>query len=255
MEKHNGSQSRPCWLWRYGINPLIHHFVCNSRFTASELLAHGIPPRKVRIIRNTAAYRLNAGEIAPAEPTDILFVGQLIPEKGVDLLLEAVALLHVEGLTATLGIVGDLEGWVAPRYAGYRESLMARAQATDLSGRVRFFGWREDVPQLMALTRVHCCPSRPEQRESSANVVIEAKTAGVPSVVTATGSFPELIHHREDGWIWAEVTPRAIADGLRYFLTDPARLARAAVKARESLDPDDRARFEREWREVFACGR
>jgi glycosyltransferase involved in cell wall biosynthesis len=238
-------------LWRYAVNAAVDRFVCNSRFTESAVLACGIGPAKVAVVRNTLPARTAQPPGGEVTPTDVLFVGQIIPEKGVDLLLEAAAALRRDGLTLRVGIVGSMEGWVAPRYEGYRERLLARSRCDDLAGAVVFFGWREDVPALMAASRVHCCPSRPEQREAFGIVVLEAKSAGLPSIVTDTGALPELIRHQEDGWVCRDASAEDVAEGLRYFLSDASRLEAAGAAARRSLDPADRARFAREWQNIF----
>jgi glycosyltransferase involved in cell wall biosynthesis len=98
---------------------------------------------------------------------------------------------------------------------------------------------------------VHCCPSRPEQREGLAGVVLEAKLAGVPSVVTPTGSLPELVRHGVDGWVARAPTADALAEGLRHYLTDPQARDRAGAEARASLDAFSEARFAEAWAHVF----
>ncbi|MFP5378403.1 MAG: glycosyltransferase [Vicinamibacteria bacterium] len=103
----------------------------------------------------------------------------------------------------------------------------------------------------MAAAAVHCCPSRPEQREGLAGVVLEAKLAGVPSVVTPTGSLPELVRHGVDGWIAGDCTVEALVDGLRHFLVDEATRAAAGEAARRSLDGFSEARFAANWARVF----
>ncbi len=235
-------------IWRWGVSPFVDRMVCNSRFAQRELLAHDIPPAKVTLIYNAL----------PAQPASdlsgnghdssrVIYVGQVIPEKGLDLLLDALGLLATRGHQAQLDVVGPIDGWVAPSYAGYRERLLARASAPDLHGRVRFLGWRHDVPALMAAAGVHCCPSRPEMREGFPLVTLEAKQAGIPSVAFPIGPFPELIEHGKDGFICVDVSASALADGLAYFLSDPCRQAEAGRAARASIERFGRSRFAEQW--------
>jgi glycosyltransferase involved in cell wall biosynthesis len=129
--------------------------------------------------------------------------------------------------------------------------VRARASRRDLASRVRFLGVREDVPALLARASVHCCPSRPEQKEGFAVVNLEAKRAGLPSVVFPTGSLPEMISHGEDGWICRDVSVDALVEGLEFFLSDPERLRRAGEKARASDRLYSRERFAAQWAEEF----
>ena len=121
---------------------------------------------------------------------------------------------------------------------------------------MRLLGWREDVADCFAAAAVHCCPSLPSIRESFGLVVLEAKTAGIPSVVFRSGALPELVSHRTDGWVCDEPSAEALAAGLTYFLADADRRAAAGTKARESLARFDRRTFaDRWWSLLSAPGR
>ncbi len=239
-------------VWRWGIDPFVDRFVCNSVFTTQELLAHGVRADKVSMIYNCPPRR-PAGIPASPEPDGgrVIYVGQLIPGKGLDLLLDAVAIVARRRPDVTLDVVGDLEAWEPAAWQGYRAGLLARGAEAGLAGRVRFLGHREDVPALMAGAAVHCFPSRPSIREGFGLVSLEAKEAGIPSVVFATGALPEVIEHGRDGWVCGEATAEALAEGLDYFLGDPGRRAAAGRAARASLERFSRERFAAAWWAVF----
>ena len=241
-------------LWRRVINPVVDRFVANSAFTRRELMAHGIPGEKIEIIENMAPRRRSSpAQAVPRIPGRIVFVGQIIPVKGLDLLLDAVAVLRGRGVEATLDVVGAIDGWESPESRGYQASLRERASRADLAGAVNFVGFSEDVPALLARASVHCCPSRLECREGFGLVVVEAKLAGLPSVVTASGNLPDMIHDRRDGWICPEVTPDAIAEGLEFFLTRPDALIEAGRAAMASAERYNEGRFVRSWARIFTA--
>jgi glycosyltransferase involved in cell wall biosynthesis len=108
------------------------------------------------------------------------------------------------------------------------------------------------VPQLMGRASLHCCPSRPEQREAFGNVVVEAKASGVPSIVTPSGDLPDLVRHKVDGWVCAAADARSIADGVEYFFSRPDALAAAGRAARASSAAYGEDRFASAWAAVFA---
>jgi glycosyltransferase involved in cell wall biosynthesis len=242
------------FLWRNLIDRCVDQYIPNSKFIQDELLAHGIDASKTRVIYNTVPHRDTEWQPRRPVPGRIIYVGQIIPPKGVDVLLDAVALVVKRGFDVTLDVVGLIDGWESPSYGGHRESIRRRARADDLVERVRFLGQREDVPALMAEASIHCIPSRPEQKEGFTVVTLEAKRAGLPSVVTRSGALPEMVRHTVDGWICPEVTPEAIAEGLVYFLSDPARAQRAGDEARASERLFSRDRFSTEWASVFSAG-
>jgi glycosyltransferase involved in cell wall biosynthesis len=250
----NAPEAQPFFrrLWRWGIAPLVDRFICNSKFTEQQLLAHGVPSSKVSFIYNTAPLRSAPQEPPPARDLRrVVYIGQIIPEKGVLVLLDAVGLLVAKGLDVRMDLVGDMSGWTSPSYGQYRELVRARAERSDLAGRVRFLGWREDIPAILASAGVHCCPSQPEQREGFGIVNVEAKLAGIPSIVTPVGALPELVQHRLDGWVCRDAKADSIAEGLGYFLEDPVRATEAGAAARRSAARFDRREFTRAWRDVF----
>jgi len=241
-------------LWRWAVNPLIDHFVCNSEFTRHELLKHGVPRNKVSTIPNAASPRRQSWQLPDVRvPGRIIFVGQIIPDKGLDLLLDAVAILRTDGMDATLDVVGDMDGWEPASFAGYRARLRERAARPDVKGAVQFLGHREDVPTLMARASVHCCPSLPQIREAFGLVVLEAKLSGLPSVVLPSGNLPALVEHRRTGWVCANATAADLAEGLRFFLTDPSRLSAAGAASAASAADYSEERFAEAWANMFDC--
>jgi colanic acid/amylovoran biosynthesis glycosyltransferase len=234
-------------LWRWLVNPLVSLFVCNSLFTERELLACGIPKRKVATIYNTLPTR-RPSSTRPARIADrVVYVGQIIPEKGLSSLFDAVELLLARGVRISLDVVGAIDGWAPDEYLGWRSGLRRRAESPPLRGVVRLLGWQENVGDFFAAAAVHCCPSLPSIREGFGLVVLEAKAAHIPSVVFRSGALPELVTHRRDGWICEEATAAALADGLQYFLADLGRCADAGRQAWQSLARFDRRRFGDKW--------
>lgn len=140
----------------------------------------------------------------------VLFVGRLVPYKGVDVLLEALAGLDACGL-----IVGD-----GPQ----RTALEAHARELGLVGRVRFLGSVADA-ELAALYRacdVFVLPSVTRQ-EAFGVVQLEAMAAGKPVVSTDVGTGVGWVNrHGETGYVVPPADPVALREALRRLLADPA---------------------------------
>jgi glycosyltransferase involved in cell wall biosynthesis len=242
-------------IWRWLVNPLVSVFVCNSAFTEHELTACGISAAKIVRILNTTPTRVAVASPSNRAANRVVFVGQIIPEKGLEPLLDAVEILLSRRVPVTLDIVGAVEGWTPPEYVAFKDRLRARVSAAPLDGAVRMLGWREDVDRCLESAAVHCCPSLPSIRESFGLVVLEAKTAATPSVIFKSGALPELVTHQIDGWVCDEATPAALAQGLEYFLTDADRRAAAGRHARESLARFDRRTFADRWWSLISAPR
>jgi glycosyltransferase involved in cell wall biosynthesis len=237
-------------LWRWCIAPVSHTLVCNSAFTARELAACGVPAAKIAVAPNVLPVDRRRAGLPHPMPGRIVYAGQIIPGKGVHLLIDAVALLVGRGHEVSLDIAGNMGGWESPTWAGYQADLRAKARHRALRGRVRFLGWQSDVPALMAAAWLHAAPSLPEIREGFGIVVLEAKSGGVPSIVGASGALPDLIAHGVDGWVVREPTAEAIAEGITMFLGGEAR-AHASAAARSSLTRSSPAAFAAAWDAAF----
>ena len=249
MKLQNAPESAAFYrrLLRWLVNPLISTFVCNSQFTHDALAASGVPRRKTTIIYNTVPNRTVVGMPRARCQGRIVYVGQVIPEKGLGELLDAVEILIARGLGVSLDVVGAIDDWGTPDLIQFRKRIRARVDADPLRGRVRLAGFQENVHQYLSAATVHCCPSLPSIREAFGLVVLEAKYAGVPSVVFNSGALPELVTHDVDGWICREPTGMALADGLAHFLERPAAAAAAGVKAFESTARFSRDQFVDGW--------
>src|SRR5262249_32963327 len=235
-------------LWRWILDPVVDEYVANSAFTRRELLAHGIAADKVGTIDNISPSRARVANQAEARIAGrVIYVGQIIPGKGLDLLLDAIGIVRSRGIDATLDVVGQVDGWESAEYAGHRAAVLARAARPDLDGAVALLGYRDDVPALLARSALPCCPSRPQVREGFGIVVLEAKLAGVASVVTRSGNLPDMIAHGLDGWVCADADAASIADGLEHFLRRPDELARAGQAARQSAEKYSEERFASAW--------
>ncbi|MDO8793165.1 MAG: glycosyltransferase, partial [Vicinamibacterales bacterium] len=71
-------------LWRWAVSPLVSRFVANSQFTSDALAATGVSPAKIRVIPNAAPTRSEEAVCAgERDPHLVVYVGQIIPPKGV----------------------------------------------------------------------------------------------------------------------------------------------------------------------------
>lgn len=164
----------------------------------------GRPRGIVRVIHNG----LRPEEFAPVAPaagaTDVLYVGELRRLKGVDVLIDALSLLHASGHPVTATIVG----------AG-PDADAFRAQARPLGGAVRFTG-AQPARSAFALGRCLVVPSR---AESLPYIVLEAAAAAVPIVATRVGGMAEIFGPLSADLVPAQ-DPKQLAEAIRRLLED-----------------------------------
>lgn len=124
----------------------------------------------------------------------ILYVGQIIPEKGVHTLIEAAALL-VQEIGAESFVLNLVGGSSKPDYLSDLHDKVGRL---GLQGQVHFVGKvpREDLPALYRAHDVLVMPSIWD--EPFAITPLEAMASGIPVVATMTGGSPEIFRDREN---------------------------------------------------------
>lgn len=241
-------------LWRRVIVPRTARFVCVSGYIQQKLVALGVPAEKTCVIYplppERPADRQPLPEAPPFEGHTIVYLGQIGEHKGVHLLVDAAGQLAREGRRVRVVVAGRAGG--GPDHP-YVRSLQARVAALPEGAEVRFLGFVDDVGALLAQADVHAAPSVWD--EPAGLVVLEAKRAGVPSVVFPSGGMIEFITRPGvDGVVCAERTAEALADGLRTFLDLPPEARDAAGRAaRESLGEigGTPEQFAAAWRQVY----
>jgi glycogen synthase len=152
--------------------------ICVSRALAAGLAV------KAQVIPNCYDNQVFRGRNGTTPSRDIIFVGRLVPDKGVDLLLEAIRTLDREGLRPNLTVVGT-----GPEERPLRELSLGLG----LDSRVSFVGQKssEEVAQLMRDHRVLAVPSR--WREPFGMVALEGIASGCIVVGSREGGLADAI--------------------------------------------------------------
>ncbi len=154
-------------------------------------------------------------EIAQPNKSEINigFLGRVVPEKGIDLLLEAAARLKQQDLHFHLTICGSGQSL---------SELQQSVEQLDITERV---SWRDavrhdQVPQELGQFDVLVLPSRTVDtwKEQFGHVLIEAMAIGIPTVGSTCGEIPNVIHHTE--LIFEEGNVDGLADILAKLISD-----------------------------------
>ena len=157
----------------------------------TTLVHNGIDPDTFQPTRSPERVRRELGipEGAPA----IGCVGQLIPWKRQDRFIEMAAQVLVQIPACRFLIVGaDLFG----EHAEYVEGLHDLTAELGVADRVRFTGYREDMPNVMSALDVLVHPA---ENEPLGRVLLEAMCLGVPCVALDAGGPAEIIEHGISG--------------------------------------------------------
>jgi glycosyltransferase involved in cell wall biosynthesis len=157
------------------------------------------------------------------------YVGRLAPEKGVHVLLRALARPEAEGLRAL--IVGDGPARVALERLG---------RELGINHRVEWAGYvpHEEIQRAYARMAVLVVPSLTTEswKEQFGRIVVEALAAGVPVVTSDSGELPSLVEVTGGGWVVPEADDRALANALAAAISDPAQLKQRADEGRNHVE-------------------
>ena len=187
----------------------------------------GLPPQRLQVVRNGVdTQRFQPQPQAQARAALgldgaplLLSVGHLVPVKGHDIALQALAQLAPRHPGARLVFVGD---------GPLRAALQAQAQALGMGAQVHFAGavpndrlaaWYSAADLLVLASR----------SEGWANVLLEAMACGTPVVATAVGGTAEVVGRPEVGRVVPPLDPVALAAGIEAMWAAPPD--RAAVRA------------------------
>lgn len=212
-----------------------HRVVTVCRPFALDLESRGVAARKIRIqhmpaspilLQPDQALELRRRLGVGSGERVLLSVGRLSKEKGHADLLRVFHELQrrMEGAGLKLVIVGD--GPERPRLQALADRLAIRKS-------VIFAGHQDDVVPFYSLAELVLLTSH---SEGSPNVLLEAMSAGVPTVATSVGGIPELVRHGQEALLaekgdieeLAAAALRLLSDAeLRRGLADNARRAAA----------------------------
>ena len=155
-------------------------------------------------------------------PLRILFVGNVIPRKGLHLLIDALARC---GAPWTLSVVGQLDV-----DAAYAQQVAARARAHGLLPRIRFLG-RLDDATLAGAYRSHHLLAVPSY-EGFGIAYLEAQRFGLPVIALTTGAACEAILDGQTGFLVEAGDAAAIARHVAHLDADRMLLAGMGMAAR-----------------------
>lgn len=192
--------------------------VCNSYATRNAVIRqigakntivihNGIPNRAVSL-SNEEKVRVRNNLGIPQDAFVIGHVGGLIPLRDQNLILSALQRLLDNSVNAYLVFVGD---------GPLGEDLEAEASRLNITKRVRFLGYRDDVPVLLSILDTYVNMAR---EEGFGIAVVEAMQAGLPVVLANAGALPELIENGLSGLLVPASDSDDLAKALQRLAND-----------------------------------
>jgi glycosyltransferase involved in cell wall biosynthesis len=211
------------------------HVVCETAF-AAEFVRQQNPAAVVHTLSTPIreewfqiARRLEGGA-----PLEVLFVGWVVPEKGIEVLLPAFSRVVKEYPHSVLHLVGAYDR------AYHARVLLPLVSRLGLEDRVIFHGQQPFAVVAERLSRAAVLVL-PTLMDTAPNVLAEARAAGVPVVASAVGGIPELIDDGVDGVLVPPRSPERLAAAIASLLRDPAAATAMGERGRDRVRRDHRA--------------
>lgn len=203
------------------------HFVAITQKAKEALITEGVKPKLISVV----PAGIDCDKFEPAAPSKelikkfglseskikIIFVGRLVPEKGIFDLLEAFSALRQKNEKVELLIVGS---GTAVMQAQINQLLLQ----LKIKDRVNFLGKVDysQMPLIHNLADVFCLPSVPTSfwAEQFGYSMVEAMACGKPVVSTLSGSIPEIVKNRSTGILVQPNDPHGLESALQELVLD-----------------------------------
>jgi glycosyltransferase involved in cell wall biosynthesis len=182
-----------------------------GKFTTELALSQGVNPDRTIIVPFPVNWAKRAQVLDLPLTPNILFVGRLEKEKGVEFLLQAMVLLRNTVPNVCLHIAGS---------GNCRAELESRAEFLGLRDKVLFLGWlgADRLREALANTWVLVVPSIWE--EGLGMVLVEAGLMGRPVIASKIGGITDVVYHGQNGLLVPPRDPEALAAAIAAVLQD-----------------------------------
>ena len=224
----------PFWQWWFKswilhrANAVIANARAGARMAASRC---NLDESRIRVIPNGVEVPASLPEPErqalreqldlPKDRACALFVGRLVVEKNIPLLLEAMSRVP-RGQRPFLLLVGD---------GPLGDTLKEQAAALGIDEDLRFLGERNDARLLIQCSDFLVLPSR---EEGLSNVLLEAMVVGCPPLASAVGGTPELVENAVTGLLFPNGDVGSLVDSLVQLSCDAHLRARLGDAARST---------------------
>lgn len=204
----------------YMRNELLEIFKADS--SKLKTINNGVDLKKFDNVSVNRVFRQN---YAAGNEKIVFFVGRLVNEKGVHVLLNAIPKI--------LRNYNDVKFVIAGK-GPCLNNLMEASRQLNISNRIYFTGFvSEEV--LLKLYKCSDIAVFPSTYEPFGIVALEGMVAGIPVVVSDTGGLNEIVEHREDGMKFYSGNSNSLADCIIELLKDDSLLEKIKINALEKV--------------------
>lgn len=156
----------------------------------------------------------------------VVVPARLLWDKGLGEFVAAARQLRAQGIQARFALVGDQD---PENRASIDPAVLDEWKA---EGVVELWGFRRDMPQVLAEADIVCLPS---YREGLPKALLEAMAAGLPCVTADVPGCREAVRDGENGWLVPPRDSKALAQALRLLIENPDLRNQMGQRGREMV--------------------
>jgi glycosyltransferase involved in cell wall biosynthesis len=163
--------------------------------------------------------------VALGQVPRVVTTARLHPDKGLDVLIDALALVREEVPDALVQVIGGPQDG----FEGLRDELSAQAERRGVGGAFELLGFVDSPHEVVAKASCYVQPAR-ERTEILPLAILEAMATGIPVVATDVGGVRDLVRNGETGLLVPPEDPASLASALVTVLRDRS----AAIRWRDA---------------------
>lgn len=216
--------------------PRVDFLIPTSLYSKKLLLKDGAKPQKIFIKYNTVDTLTFFPDDKAEKDIDILFLGRLSIEKGVDILIDATKYLSKK---KRIVIIGD---------GPLKNDLMK--QAKNVNQDIKFEGWvlYNELPNFIRRANLVVIPSR---SECHAAVPLLSMACGVPVIASRVSGMEDSIENNKSGWLLSQNNAETLGKLIKKVLADDTKLKNVGQEAHQRAEIFSEKRFSHEIVEFY----
>lgn len=213
----------PLQVYQY-CSHFCQKIIAVSQTTKKDLLKIGVAPHKITVIPNGIPVK-NVATKLPSQQITLGYLARLIPQKGAQVLLEALTQIPKQDLATIKVLIGG---------AGYyRKSLETFVSQQHLESIVSFIGWQEKEEKFYK--QIDCFINPSLYNEGFGLTILEAWQYKLPVIASATGAFVELIENNKNGLLFEKKNIKELARKICYIIHHPEIAAKLGLAGYTTL--------------------
>jgi glycosyltransferase involved in cell wall biosynthesis len=163
------------------------------------------------------------------QPVKVLWLGRIMPYKGLELFIDAIEALRLQGISVEVGVFGEGDlGGNCDRLTALGATVVNR--------------WLSDAEIADVLPRYHAMVLS-HTEASQSGIVATAFGAGMPVVATPVGGLVGQVHDGVTGMLASEVSAQALSQAIKRLLLDPVTYSRIVANIEQSNEQRSMTRF------------